>query len=822
MHLDPELYRHDVWIPEPAPARLSVIDVDPGEARGTMLLIHGYGGTASQWTHQIRHFAEEWRIIAPDLRGHGLSDAPRSAYTLEELERDVELLLDRVEAPERLTVVAHSFGGAVAARFAVAHPERVERLVLIGAASDFRFGLGLQIAFRAPTVIMERVRRRFLPKLYAPAAVLKKLYFAAVRPFDGSVLERVSSPTLVIRGHRDFVFPAAAYDAVTKLVPGAQEVMIPVSAHLVHLERPDAVNRAIQRFLGPTATAWREAREAERARRMRERPWLGSMAPGVPHTILPPRQPLHAFLESSARRFGARPASRFFGATLTWRAVDRLANRVAHALARLGVGKGDRVMLILPNIPAVAYGFYGALKAGATVVPMSPLATTEELERVMSETGCAVVMALDRHVEAAATAAAKAGVRHVVVAALEDDLPWHRRISFGPRGSAPRSAPHPRRPNGAVRLRDLIDPEPEDPPRVPVSPGDLALIAYTSGTTDRQRGVMLTHANLVANTLQLRHWYADADEGQERMLAVLPISHLYGLTACLNLSAFLGAAMILLPDFVVNEVVSAIRLERPTLFPGVPEMFIALNSVPGVRRAGLRSIRVCISGSAPLPVEVAEAFMKLTKGQLSEGYGLTEASPITHANPLGGPAKLGAIGIPLPSTEARIVDPGSGRPLPAGEIGELCVRGPQVMRGYWNDPDATARALDSEGWLRTGDLARMHEDGYFQLIDRRAHVWQSRHPSLGGRPVYPREIEEVLYEHPTIREVVVVPVGDEPHAFVILKPGERAVPDELIRFCRTRLEDHLVPAEIVIRDELPRTHIGKVKRWELTRETRRT
>jgi long-chain acyl-CoA synthetase len=351
-----------------------------------------------------------------------------------------------------------------------------------------------------------------------------------------------------------------------------------------------------------------------------------------------------------------------------------------------------------------------------------------------------------------------------------------------------------------------------------IGPDDIALIQYTTGTTDASKGVALTHRNLVANAIQTHHWYTDAQDGRERVLCALPFTHLYGMTTGLNLASFLGAAMILLPTFATREVLETIRDTRPTIFPGVPDMYVAINNFPNVRSYKLSSVRACLSGSASLPVEIAEAFMKLTKGRLVEGYGLTEAGPVTHANPLGGKVKVGSIGIPLPATEARIVDLHDGLVLPVGEIGELCVRGPQIMQGYWHDDTATRRALDAEGWLHTGDVARMDDDGYFQIIDRRANIWYPSQPRFSNRPIYPRDIEEVLYEHPKVREVVVVPIGDEPKAFVILKEGERAAPDELIEFCRQRLDDYLVPRGIEFTSDLPRTYIGKVKRWQLVRD----
>ncbi|MEP7198171.1 MAG: alpha/beta fold hydrolase, partial [Chloroflexota bacterium] len=792
---------------------------DPGAAQGTMVFLHGFGGQATQWRAQIEFFADDYRIVAPDLRGHGRSDKPHTRYTVDEMLGDVDAILRAANVPPRFVLFGHSFGGALAAAFAAQHPERVEQLILIGTASEFELSLLLRIAFHMPVRVMQPIMTRFMHHVHGPAHALKKYYENALKPWDGNALRAITVPTLVIRGHRDVVFPQAAYGAVAQMIPNAQEVIIPVSAHLVQLERADATNRAVQRFLGPTSAAWRQAREARDARLLRARPWLRHYEPGVPHTIIAPTQPLHQFLSSAARRYAHRPATIFYGATLTWRQVDDLANRFANALIALGVQKGMRVMLLLPNTPQMVFCYYGALRAGAVVVPFNPLATASELEQAMVESGARVAVALSKFYNVVSAAAAKSGVPHVIVTNLKEYLSPHVRLAFtwtreaqeGHRADL-RGDPH------AHWLQDLLGQQSARQPEMSITPDDVAMIQYTSGTTDASKGVLLTHGNLVANAMQTRHWYVGAVDGRERVLSVLPFTHMYGLTACLNLSSFLGAAMILLPTFATKEVLQTIRDERPTIFPGVPEMYVAINNYPKVRQYKLSSVRACLSGSAPLPVEVAEAFVKLTKGRLVEGYGLTEAGPVTHANPIGGKVKVGSIGVPLPSTEARIVDLHDGRVLPPGEIGELCVRGPQIMRGYWNDPQATAKAIDADGWLRTGDVARMDEDGYFQIIDRRANIWYPSQPMFSNRPVYPRDIEEVLYEHPKVREAVVVPIGDEPRAFVILKDGERAAPDELINFCRGRLDDYLVPRGIEFTKDLPRTYIGKVKRWQLLRD----
>jgi long-chain acyl-CoA synthetase len=346
---------------------------------------------------------------------------------------------------------------------------------------------------------------------------------------------------------------------------------------------------------------------------------------------------------------------------------------------------------------------------------------------------------------------------------------------------------------------------------------DLAAILYTGGTTSEAKGVMLSHRNLVANAIQTRAWFADLRPGREIFLGVLPFSHSYGLTACLNVSILSGSAVALIPTFDVEAILRTIRRYHPTVFPGIPALYAAIDEFPNVRDYEIASVKICISGSSPLPIEIQEGFEKLTKGRLVEGYGLTEASPVTHANPLFGREKVGMIGIPLPSTDARIVHPRSGRELGPGVIGELVIRGPQVMQGYWRQPEATEHALRN-GWLHTGDLALMDGEGYFRIIGRISDLIE-----VGSRYVYPRDVEEVLHEHPSVQTAVAIGVPGarelgEVRVHVVLRPGFQATEDEIIDFCRNRLRSYQVPRRVEFRQELPRSFVGKILRRQLIEE----
>ena len=366
----------------------------------------------------------------------------------------------------------------------------------------------------------------------------------------------------------------------------------------------------------------------------------------------------------------------------------------------------------------------------------------------------------------------------------------------------------------ALRWKRWLDGESDKSPAVEIMPEELAVIQYTGGTTADAKGVMLSHRNLVANTLQTRQWMPDAQEGNERFLCALPFSHSYGLTATLNVPITIGATLILKPTFNVQDVLKTIKKYHPTIFPGVPSMYVAINNFRGVRNYGLSSIRACISGSAPLPVEIQETFEKLTRGRLVEGFGLTEAAPITHANPLNGMRKVGSIGVPLPSTEARIVDLKSPKKeMENGQVGELAIRGPQVMMGYWHNPEATHKTITADGWLLTGDVAVRDTDGYFRIIARKADMW---YPEKPGNPAFPRDVEEVLYEIPQVKEAAVVAIAGAPIAFVI-GGKERPSSDSSLAYCNRRLPPPLVPRFIVFLDDFPRTFIGKVLRRELAK-----
>jgi long-chain acyl-CoA synthetase len=843
MALDVELYRRTLYILDAKGRqlrRVSVIDVHPEQAAHTLVFVHGYGGDAMQWLYQLRFFAQHVRVIAPDLRGHGLSDdSDALPYTMSGLVDDLEQVLDALDVQRPFTLIAHSFGGAVAGEYVLRHPEHVERLILIGVPTRFMIRPILRRLMNIPDPVFSFVARKIHVALYASQRTLKGMHDRVMAVWRGDErLQQLRVPTLVIRGHRDIVFMRESYESVARIIPGAHEVVIPVSAHLVQLERPDAVNRAIRRFLESKQQAGAREKQfaARSAARLAERPWLSSYDRDVPEIVPPSPQLLPNLLSNSARHFPARPALIFFHQKISYRELDLLSNRFARALRELNVQKGERVAIILPNIPQCVIAFFGALKAGAVVVLGSPLSNEEEIAFQLRDSGATTLLTLTSYHAVVERICPGTSIQHVIYTDVREYLPVRQRVmianlvegsashnTIAAKGSENHAETNAAATPGASQkqaawrehsFQRLLRGQRPLPLVCGATSSDLALLQYTSGTSDMPKGVMLSHRNLVMNLIQVRHWVTDARRGREVMLGVLPLSHSYGITSCMNLCLALAGTLVLLPTHRIDQILVAIKQYRPSLFPGVPAFYLAIANYPRVRSYGVAAIHTCISGSAPLPVEVQEAFEKLTRGRLVEGYGLTETSPVTHANPLKGERHVGSIGIPVPSTEARIVDTRNGETLPPGEVGELLVRGPQVMQGYWNMPRETEQAL-ADGWLHTGDLASMDEDGFFTIVDRKKDLILS-----GPYNVYPRDVEEVLYEHPKVLEAAVVNASAEENgnaspfikAVVVLKRGERATADELLALCRERLDAYKVPARVEFRPDLPKNAVGKVLR----------
>lgn len=551
-----------------------------------------------------------------------------------------------------------------------------------------------------------------------------------------------------------------------------------------------------------------------------ERPWLKSQPAEVYSQEPPEVKPVFNLLTDSALRYPSKTCVHYQGRDFSYSQIDELSSRFASALISLGVKQGDRVALFMPNIPQFVISYFGTLKAGAIAVPCNPLYKEHELEFQLRDSGAEVVVATTDVVKGNDLYKSLAGCRPrlklkaVIAASVTDYLPpIKRRLAFlaGVKNVA--------RPD-TIGFRSLIEKNPPIETPAKINPTeDIAQLQYTGGTTGVSKGAMLTHYNLYSNAIYMSRHLPIKDT--DVSLAVLPLYHIYGLSVCMNAPLSVGGSTVLLPSFHVEEVMKTIQRRKVTLFSAVPAMYIAIINNPKSQSFDLSSVRACVSGGAALPGAVRKKFNELTGGNLVEGYGLSETSPVTHCNPVsGGIVKDGSIGPPFPGTEAAIVDlDDPARFLPEGSVGEVAVKGPQVMKGYWNQERETSSAFKN-GWFLTGDIGRMDEDGYFYIVDRKKDM-----VNVGGFKVYPREVEEVLFEHPAIKEASVIGMpdafsGEAVKAFVVLKdPSSKLTEDEVVKFCAEKLAKYKVPKKVEFVNELPKTLIGKVLRRKLREPT---
>ncbi len=551
-----------------------------------------------------------------------------------------------------------------------------------------------------------------------------------------------------------------------------------------------------------------------------EKPWLALYPQQVPHSIDYPRKPLQQFLREAAEQFPQKTAIHFLGKELTYKEIYEQAIKLASYLQQLGLQKGDRVSIMLPNCPQAVISYYAILFAGGIVVQTNPLYTERELEYQLNDSGAKVIISLDLLYPRITKVKAHTKIEHVIITSIKDYLPFPKNVLYPfvqkkQTGMIVR-VKHEGDCHLFTKALSLASGKVKETDVDPIE--DIALLQYTGGTTGFPKAAMLTHYNLTANTFMCAKWMYKCERGNESILGVLPFFHVYGMTAVMNLSIMEGYKMILLPKFDVETTLKTIEKQRPTLFPGAPTIYIALLNHPNLKKYDLSSIKICISGSAPLPVEVQEQFETVTGGKIVEGYGLTEASPVTHSNFIWDGKRIkGSIGVPWPDTGAMIVSLETGEKANVNEIGEIVVRGPQVMKGYWNRPEETAATL-RDGWLYTGDLGYMNEEGYFFVVDRKKDMIIA-----SGYNVYPREVEEVLYEHPKVQEAVVIGVpdayrGETVKAFVVIKEGETCTEEELDQFMRSKLAAYKVPRIYEFRKELPKTAVGKILRRTLVEE----
>jgi len=541
------------------------------------------------------------------------------------------------------------------------------------------------------------------------------------------------------------------------------------------------------------------------------KPWFSSYPKDMPRSLQYPEAPLHAILEKTAKAHPEKAAIAYSETSITYAQLDSLSSRFAAALATLGVQKSDRVAIFLPNIPQFVIAYYGVLKAGAVLTVISPLHKEREVEYQLRDSEAETIVALDTLYPIVEKVWRKTKLKNAVVTRLEEyaskNLVASSKIQQTP---------------NVHSFQELLK-ETANPLHIRMNPrDDLAALQYTGGTTGTAKAAMLTHANLVSNAVAFAAWIRGASA--DTFLTALPLFHIYGMTTSLNVPVSLAAEMVLLPKFEPATALETIQRHKITVFCGVPTMYSVLLANPLLGKFDLTSIRVCISGASPLPPQVQKRFMEVTGGFLAEGYGLTEASPVTHCNLVDKTmhtVRLGSIGLPLPDTDARIVDVETGeKTLGAGETGELAVKGPQVMRGYWRKPEETALVL-RDGWLLTGDIARMDPDGFFYITDRKKDLIKYKDYS-----VYPRELEDVLYEHPAVKLCAVVGkpapvVGEVPKAFIVLKEGAEATEAEIVAFVKEKVAPYKAVRELEFRQQLPISAAGKVLRRALQEEEKR-
>ena len=553
---------------------------------------------------------------------------------------------------------------------------------------------------------------------------------------------------------------------------------------------------------------------------MTAKPWLAEYPPEIPHTLSYESIPVQEYLTRAYQDYPDKIAIHFLGKDVTYRELYESSLKFANYLRTLGIHKGDRVAIMLPNCPQNVIGYYGILYAGAIVVQTNPLYTEREIAYQMKDSGAKAILSLDILFPRISKVVKETNLENIIITGIKDYLPFPKNLvypfiqkkQYGFSVKVEHSGMNHLFPEvmklGKVEKIDVPFDFEED----------VAILQYTGGTTGFPKGVMLSHKNLISNASMCEAWLYRSEKGQGTILGILPFFHVYGMTTVMILSVMLGNRMVLLPKFDAESALKTIDKQKPTLFPGAPTIYIGLLNHPDIAKYDLSSIEACLSGSAPLPLEVQEKFERVTGGKLVEGYGLTESSPVTHANFVWANERIkGSVGVPWPDTDAAIFQVDSTVPLPVGEIGEICVRGPQIMKGYWNRPEDTENTM-RDGWLLTGDLGYMDEKGYFFVVDRKKDMIIA-----GGYNIYPREIEEVLYEHPAVQECVAAGVpdpyrGETVKAYIVLKEGEKCTESDLNAFCREHLAAFKVPRIYEFRKELPKTAVGKILRRTLIEE----
>ena len=553
-----------------------------------------------------------------------------------------------------------------------------------------------------------------------------------------------------------------------------------------------------------------------------EKIWLKNYPEEVPESVEYPEVPMHYYLDEAASEYPDKVSMIFVDKKITYKQFREDVLRLAQALLDLGIKKGDRVSVFMPNCPQAVISYFAVLKIGGIVVESNPIYVERELEYQLTDAGVETVVTLDMKMLYPKVKAVrdKTEVKTVIVSSLKEYLPFPKNVLYPV--AKRKDVVKVEREKGVYFFKELLQKYPPEEVQAEVNPDDCAVLLYTGGTTGVPKGVMLTHKNLVSNCVQGIKWLYEAEYANEVVMAALPVFHSFGHTCCMNFSVYAACTLILIPDpRNTKDILRNVENHKATMVPGVPAMYVNMLNYPRMKDYDLSSVKYCFSGAAPMPVEVLEEFERVTGGLILEGFGMTETSPVTHINPMVGERKVGSIGMPIPDTLAKVVDVETGEiELAAGEVGELIVKGPQVMKGYWNSPQETGEVLKN-GWMYTGDLATMDEDGFFFIVGRKKDMIIS-----SGFNVYPREIEEVLFEHPAVKEASVIGVphekrGETVKAFIVLREGEIATAEEIRQFCKKNLAAYKVPTFVEFRKKLPKTMVGKVLRRELREEEKK-
>lgn len=548
------------------------------------------------------------------------------------------------------------------------------------------------------------------------------------------------------------------------------------------------------------------------------KPWAKNYDPDVPSEINIPEKPLYSLIDDAAESYPERVAIIFFGKKITYKQLKNMIDSFAHALQEHDIKKGDVVALLLPNTPQFVISYYSILKIGAIVTPLNPLYKSTEIKRQLQDSGAETIILLDLLYPEFELIRSEVKIKNIIITSIKDFLPFFLKLLYPLKYKTPKIKFE----QNMYRFLDFLKYSPEYK-MVNINPKeDIAALMYTGGTTGVPKGAMLTHYNLLSNALQIKYWYKPKTEPMI-VLSVLPFFHIYGQTAAMNYVFAHQSTMVILPRFDVSDMLKSISKYRVTVFHGVPTLYIQIINSPLAKKYKLDTIEACISGAAPLPIEVQKKFEELTGGKLREGYGLTETSPVTHVNPIMGKSKLGSIGLPIPNTFAAIADIDENKLLPPGSVGELVISGPQVMKGYYKMPEENSKVFFELGglrWFRTGDIAKMDEEGYFYIVERKKDLIKYK-----GYSVYPREVEEVLYQHPAVKEAAVIgvpdpEVGEQIKAFVVLKDEfkGKVKEEEIIEFVKARIAPYKYPRIVEFRDTLPKSAVGKILRRELRDE----